>query len=40
LEKVKIIHLRDLTEGYGEVYLPNALERKYPCANKEGVENI
>ena len=35
LEKAKVIHLRDLTEGYGEVYLPNSLERKYPCANKE-----
>ncbi len=35
LEKAKIIHTRDLTEGYGEVYLPNALERKYPSANKE-----
>ena len=35
LEKVKIIHEQDLSEGYGEVYLPYALERKYPSANKE-----
>ncbi len=35
LEKVKIIHKQDLSEGYGEVYLPYALERKYPRANKE-----
>jgi integrase len=35
LEKVEIIHTRDLAEGFGEVYLPNALERKYPFANKE-----
>lgn len=35
LEKVKIIHKRDLSDGYGEVYLPFALERKYPRANKE-----
>jgi len=35
IEKVKIIHDRDLEEGFGEVYLPYALERKYPNANKE-----
>ena len=35
LEKVIIIHKQDLSEGYGEVYLPYALERKYPRANKE-----
>jgi len=35
LQKVKIIHKQDLSEGYGEVYLPYALERKYPRANKE-----
>ena len=33
LEKVKLIHDKDLTKGFGEVYLPNALERKYPNAN-------
>jgi hypothetical protein len=32
--KGKIIHKQDLSEGYGEVYLPYALERKYPRANK------
>lgn len=26
------IHQRDLADGYGAVYLPNALERKYPLA--------
>lgn len=35
LQKVKIIHQKDLSEGYGEVYLPYALERKYPRANRE-----
>jgi len=35
LQKVKIIHEKDLSEGYGEVYLPYALERKYPKANRE-----
>jgi integron integrase len=35
LEYVNALHKLDLREGYGEVYLPYALERKYPNANKE-----
>ena len=35
LKKVKLVHDEDLTAGYGEVYLPYALERKYPNASKE-----
>jgi integron integrase len=35
LEKAKILHQQDLREGYGAVYLPYALERKYPKANRE-----
>ncbi len=35
LQKVKIIHQQDLSEGFCEVYLPYALERKYPGAGKE-----
>jgi integron integrase len=35
LEKAKIIFTQDLAEGHGEVYLPYALARKYPKANKE-----
>jgi len=35
LEKVKAIHELDLAEGYGEVYLPFALARKYPNACRE-----
>ncbi|UCD16114.1 MAG: integron integrase [Candidatus Omnitrophota bacterium] len=35
LEKVKSLHERDLMSGYGEVYLPGALARKYPAAAKE-----
>ena len=35
LEKVKKLHEKDLKEGYGSVYLPYALERKYPNAGKE-----
>ncbi len=34
-EKASILHKQDLANGFGEVYLPNALERKYPNANKE-----
>lgn len=29
------IHKSDVNAGYGAVYLPFALERKYPNANKE-----
>jgi integron integrase len=35
LERVKLMHERDVTEGYGRVYLPYALERKYPKAGLE-----
>jgi integrase len=35
LEEVKRLHDKDLAEGYGEVYLPDALGRKYPNAAKE-----
>jgi integron integrase len=35
LEKVKVIHEKDLASGYGDVFLPDALERKYPSAAKE-----
>jgi integrase len=32
---VKEIHQEDLRAGFGEVYLPYALERKYPNAGRE-----
>jgi integron integrase len=35
LERVKRLHDDDLSRGYGEVYLPDALARKYPQAAKE-----
>jgi integron integrase len=35
LLKVKRIHEADFKAEYGAVYLPNALERKYPNANRE-----
>ena len=34
LTRVKLIHDQDLRDGYGEVYLPHALARKYPNAAK------
>jgi len=35
LQKVKVLHEQDLAAGYGEVFLPYALARKYPSAPKE-----
>jgi integrase len=35
LARVKVRHERDLEEGFGRVYLPFALERKYPNADRE-----
>jgi integron integrase len=35
LKKVRVIHQADLRNGFGEVYLPYALERKYRNAAKE-----
>lgn len=34
-ERVRILHGEDLASGGGEVYLPNALARKYPNAGRE-----
>jgi integron integrase len=35
LERAKILHQQDLASGYGSVYLPYALERKYPRAHRD-----
>ena len=35
LSRVKILHERDLEDGFGEVYLPYALDRKYPYAKTQ-----
>ncbi len=35
LGKVRTLHRLDLAEGYGEVWLPHALSRKYPRAGYE-----
>ncbi len=37
LAKVKALHEEDLAEGFGTVHLPQALERKYPHANREWI---
>ena len=35
VEGVRTLHDRDVAEGFGEVYLPGALGRKYPGAGRE-----
>lgn len=35
LKRVKDLHEKDLAEGYGAVYLPHALSKKYPRAERE-----
>jgi integron integrase len=35
LAKVKTLHDEDLAQGYGAVYLPFALDKKYPNAGRE-----
>ena len=35
LDRVKLLHERDLAEGFGRVWLPHALARKYPNADRE-----
>ena len=35
LQRVKLIHDKDLLKGHGAVYLPYALNKKYPNAEKE-----
>jgi len=35
LKNVKILHDQDLAVGYGSVYMPNALEKKYPSASRD-----
>ncbi|MFQ5714171.1 MAG: integron integrase [Candidatus Scalinduaceae bacterium] len=37
LKKIKAIHEHDIKNGYGEVYLPYALEKKFPNANKSWI---
>ncbi len=35
IEKIIVLHHKDLKDGFGEVYLPHALDRKYTQAAKE-----
>ncbi len=35
LKDVKELHVKDIQRGYGEVNMPNALDRKYPNASKQ-----
>ncbi len=35
LDHVRQQHINDLAEGYGSVFLPHALERKYPKSNRQ-----
>jgi len=35
LQRVQVIHDSDLEKGFGEVYMPGALAKKYPNASKE-----
>ena len=37
LQTVALIHQKDLKKGFGEVYLPYALARKYPTAAREWI---
>ncbi|MBW4551361.1 MAG: integron integrase [Aphanocapsa sp. GSE-SYN-MK-11-07L] len=37
LQGVRQLHQQDLAQGYGSVYLPFALERKYPHADREWI---
>jgi integrase len=35
IERVKTLHALDLEKGFGEVYLPFALSKKYPKASRD-----
>jgi len=37
LQTVRRLHHQDLDRGYGSVYLPYALERKYPHADRQWI---
>lgn len=37
LTQARILHERDLAQGHGEVWLPDALQRKYPNAAREWI---
>jgi integrase len=35
IDEVKALHYQDLEAGFGEVFIPEALARKYPKASRE-----
>jgi integron integrase len=35
IQQVRMLHQQDLSDGFGTVYLPYAIARKYPHANRE-----
>ncbi len=35
VERVRRLHSRDVQQGFGRVYLPHALARKYPSEDRE-----
>ena len=35
LDHVRQLHQHDLAQGFGRIYMPDALQRKYPHANSE-----
>jgi integron integrase len=37
LEKVNLLHKKDLARGFGSVHMPYALDAKYPAANKQWI---
>lgn len=37
IESVRLLHRRDLNRGYGCTWLPHALDRKYPNADREWI---
>jgi integron integrase len=37
LQRVKVAHQKDLAAGFGSVYIPYALGKKYPLAHKEWI---
>ena len=40
LERVRALHVVDIREGFGRLYLPYALARKYPNAEREWAGNM
>lgn len=40
VERIRRLHKRDLESGFGKVYLPHALERKYPKDQLRGCTSL